>query len=478
LRINGNGTYLYGVNRHDFNPVRGKALTREDLLHDVIQIKQFNFNCIRTAHYPNDPCFYDLCDEYGILVMDEANLETHGTGGLLSNNPAWTQAFMERITRMVERDKNHPCVIIWSLGNEAGSGPNHAAMAGWVHDYDITRPIHYEPAQGSPHMEGYIAPGEPGYPEDHAHRTGNPVDQYYVDIISRFYPGIFTPDLLLSQNNDTRPVLFVEYSHSMGNSTGNMKEFWDIFRSRPRLIGGCIWDYRDQGLLKKDSAGTEYFAYGGDFGEERHDGNFCINGIVAPDGRPKAAMHECKRVFQPVECELADREKVILKITNRHSVRDLGGYSFNIELLENGKAVFGKEMDPPEIAAGSSHLVSLKSILPGLKNGNEYLLNVGFRLKKELVWAPAGFTVASNQFAITGLSAPAPVERSFPGLKVFESEEKISVKGNDFQMDFSRLNGTLVSWVWKNMELVKTPLLPHFTRPLTDNDRRGWNYSL
>jgi beta-galactosidase len=474
LLINGKVTCLYGVNRHDFDPVKGKALSKNDILRDVRQIRQFNFNCIRTAHYPNDPCLYDLCDEYGILVIDEANLETHGTGGLLSNNAMWTHAFMERVTRMVERDKNHPCVIIWSLGNEAGSGPNHAAMAGWVHDFDITRPVHYEPAQGSPQLEGYIAPGDPGYPADHAHRLQNPLDQYYVDIVSRFYPGIFTPQLLLDQKADNRPILFVEYAHSMGNSTGNLKEFWDIFRANPRLIGGCIWDYKDQGLQKTDSAGNLFYAYGGDFGEKLHDGNFCINGIVAPDGRPKAAMYECKRVFQPVECELADRENVIVKITNRHSVRDLGGYSFYVELLENGKAVFGKEMDPPEIAPGSSQLISLKSILPGLKNGKEYLLNVGFRLKNELVWAPTGFTVASNQFAITGLSAPTPVERSFPGLKLFESEEKISVIGNDFQIDFSRLNGTLVSWVWKNMELVKTPLLPHFTRPLTDNDRRGW----
>jgi beta-galactosidase len=192
LLINGKETYLYGVNRHDFDPVKGKALSREDILKDVRQIKQFNFNCIRTSHYPNDPYFYDLCDEYGILVIDEANLETHGTGGLLSNNPEWTHAFMERATRMVERDKNHPGIIIWSLGNESGSGPNHAAMAAWIHDYDITRPVLYEPAQGSPGKEGYIAPGEPGYPKDHSHRIQNPVDQYYL------HPGSFWPRKLIS----------------------------------------------------------------------------------------------------------------------------------------------------------------------------------------------------------------------------------------------------------------------------------------
>src|SRR5690606_32577647 len=248
LLINGKVTYLYGVNRHDAHPEKGKALSREDIRKDLQLIKQFNFNAIRTSHYPNDPYLYDLCDEYGIFVMDEANYETHGLGGKLSNDPQWTHAFMERTSRMVMRDKNHPSIIIWSLGNEAGRGPNNAAMAAWIHDFDITRPVHYEPAMGSPREEGYIDPSDPRYlkPNDHAHRLGNPRDQYYVDIISRFYPGIFTPELLLNQQNgDKRPILFVEYAHSMGNSTGNMKEFWDIFRSHPRLIGGFIWEFKD-----------------------------------------------------------------------------------------------------------------------------------------------------------------------------------------------------------------------------------------
>ena len=247
LLINGEVTYLYGVNRHDHDPVKGKALSREDILKDVSTIKQFNFNCIRTSHYPNDPYFYDLCDQMGILVIDEANHETHGLGGKLSNDPLWNHAFMERSIRMVERDKNHPSVIFWSLGNEAGRGPNHAAMAEWIHDFDITRPVHYEPAQGNHRVEGYVPPGSPGYPKDHSHRIQVPVDQYYVDVISRFYPALFTLDLLQNQPGDSRPILFVEYAHSMGNSTGNMKEFWDEFRTRPRFIGGCIWDFKDQG---------------------------------------------------------------------------------------------------------------------------------------------------------------------------------------------------------------------------------------
>ena len=186
LLINGKETYLYGINRPDHHPVKGKALSREDILQDVKTIKQFSFNCIRTSHYPMDPYLYDLCDEYGILVIDEANLETHGLGGKLSNDPGWTAAYLERSSRMVMRDKNHPSIIIWSLGNESGRGPNHAAMSAWIHDFDITRPVHYEPAMGNPRLEGYMDPGNPAYlkPNDHSHRLQNPQDEPYIDVIS------------------------------------------------------------------------------------------------------------------------------------------------------------------------------------------------------------------------------------------------------------------------------------------------------
>ncbi|UOQ67995.1 hypothetical protein MUN86_09130 [Hymenobacter volaticus] len=241
LLLNGKQTYLYGVNRHDHHPTKGMAVTRDDIRQDVQTLKQFNFNCIRTSHYPNDPYFYDLCDEYGILVIDEANLETHGLGSKLSNDPAWTTAYQERSMRMALRDKNHPSIIFWSLGNESGRGPNHAAMAAWLHDFDITRPIHYEPAMGDPHVEGYIDPNDPAYPKNHAYRIQTPRDQAYVDMVSRMYPGLFTGELLAKQQNgDTRPIFFCEYAHSMGNATGNMKEFWDSWRATKRVIGAAF----------------------------------------------------------------------------------------------------------------------------------------------------------------------------------------------------------------------------------------------
>jgi beta-galactosidase len=474
LLINGKETYIYGINRHDHDPDKGKALSRVDIHRDVKQIKQFNFNCIRTSHYPNDPYFYDLCDEYGILVMDEANLETHGLGGKLSNDTRWTPAFLERATRMVLRDKNHPSVIIWSLGNESGRGPNHAAMSGWIHDYDITRPVHYEPAQGNPRAEGYIPPGSPGYPTQHAYRIQVPTDELYVDIVSRFYPGVFTPELLVSQPGDNRPILFVEYSHSMGNSTGNLKEFWDIFRSVPRLIGGCIWDYKDQGLTKTDESGEKYFAYGGDFGEKLHDSNFCINGIVASDGRPKSAIYECKRVFQPVWCEWQDSINGDIRILNRHSSASLDRYIATVELLRDGFPVKETEIGRLPLEAGNDTVISLQKMVANLSRKHEYLLNLKFSLADPHEWAPKGFVVAFNQLRVTPLPEPLKIKDKGTAVEVAESDSTYTVLSHNAAFMFSKKSGALVSWIFRGKQQLFSPVLPHYTRPLTDNDRKGW----
>lgn len=478
LLINGKVTYLYGVNRHDHDPVKGKALSREDIRRDVETIKRFNFNCIRTSHYPNDPYFYDLCDQYGIMVMDEANYETHGLGGKLSNDPQWTHAFMERTMRMVMRDKNHPSIIIWSLGNEAGRGPNNAAQAAWIHDFDITRPVHYEPAMGSHQLEGYIDPSDPRYPKtnDHSHRLQNPLDQYYVDIVSRFYPGIYTPDLLVNQKNgDNRPILFVEYSHSMGNSNGNMKEFWDIFRSRPRLIGGCIWEFKDHGIIKKDSLGNDMLAYGGDFGEKRHDGNFCIDGIAASDGRPKAAMYECKRVYQPVECSLTDAKSGLLRISNRHAVKSLDGYAVTLNIREDGNVIKTYQLPSFGLPAGKDTVISIRKYFPSMKAGKEYLADIHFSLSKDENWAPKGHEVASNQVALTPVSSGrVPYSRSYPTLSKTENDKDVVLSGKGFNVKISKENGALYSYEWNGAEQIFKPLLPCFTRPQTDNDKKGW----
>ncbi|WP_372772535.1 glycoside hydrolase family 2 TIM barrel-domain containing protein [Mangrovibacterium sp.] len=476
LLINGKVTYLYGINRHDHDPVKGKALSREDILKDVKQIKQFNFNCIRASHYPNDPYFYDLCDEYGILVIDEANFETHGLGGKLANEQKWLNAHLQRVVRMVERDKNHPSVIIWSLGNEAGSGPATAIMAAFCHDFDVTRPVHYEPAMGDHKVKGYIPPGHPNYPKDHSHRIQTPLDQSYINIVSRMYPALYTGPLLVSQDNgDNRPIFWCEYSHSMGNSTGNLKEWWDQIRSTPRMIGGCIWDYKDQGLLKTDENGTVFYGYGGDFGDTLlNDNNFCINGIVTSDGRPKGAMYEFKWVSQPVSCELLDTNGFKVKITNRHAVKNLSAYIPTLKFQEGGKVIKTVEQDPINLAAGKDTLINFKQYLPKMKPGAEYLATISFKLKEKTTWADAGYDVAFDQFALTGLSTESSKLKTKSEIQLEESADAFMVNGKNFKLEIDKTNGALSSYVWNGEEQLFAPLLPHFTRPLTDNDERGW----
>lgn len=477
LLINGKLTYLYGVNRPDHHPTKGKALSRADILQDITTIKQYNFNCVRLSHYPSDPYLLDLCDEFGIMVIDEANLETHGLGGKLSHDAQWTGAYIERISRMALRDKNHPSIIFWSLGNEAGSGPNHAAMAAWIHDFDITRPLHYEPAMGSRKEPGYIDPSDPRYlkANDHSHRIQNPLDQYYVDVVSRMYPALYTAPLLADQpNGDSRPIFFCEYAHAMGNSGGNIKDFWDQWRTTKRIIGGCIWEFKDQALLKKDSAGVEYYAYGGDFGEKYFD-NFTIKGIVNADGKPKGVMNECKRVFQPIESELVDAQKGLIKITNRSSVKNTSAYNVILLVKEDGLVMVAKELPPIELAAGKDSVINIAKYLPVMKTGSEYHAAIRFDLKQDEAWAGKGFDIASNQFQLK------KAERNFnmivpaTNLSYQETSNGINVKGTNFTLFFDKKSGGgLSSYKYKNAEQIFQPLLPHFTRPLTDNDKRGW----
>lgn len=477
LLINGKQTYIYGVNRPDHHPTKGKALSREDILQDVRTIKQFNFNTIRLSHYPSDPYLLDLCDEFGIMVIDEANLETHGLGGKLSNDPTWTGAYLERSCRMALRDKNHPSIIFWSLGNEAGSGPNHAAMAAWLHDFDITRPVHYEPAMGSPKQDGYIDVNDPRYPKanDHSHRIQNPLDQYYVDMVSRMYPAMYTAPLLVNQKNgDKRPIFFCEYAHAMGNSAGNIKDFWDQWTKTDRVIGGCIWEFKDQGLLKKDSAGVEYYAYGGDYGEKYFD-NFTIKGVVNADGKPKGAMYECKKVFQLLDAEWVNGAKGLMKISSRAAVINADAYIPSLVIKEDGNIVLNKTLPPIHLAAGQETTIDISPYMYVLKRSAEYYAEIHFTLAADESWAPKGFEVASSQLKLLD---PVPLRTGIMhgnmNINFTEDGENINIKGKDFSIQVSKANGALSSYIYKGKQQLLSPLLPHFTRPLTDNDKRGW----
>jgi beta-galactosidase len=460
LLVNGESVKLFGVNRHEHDPDHGRAVPVSRMIQDIKILKTHNINAVRTSHYPDDPTWYDLCDEYGIYLIDEANLETHGVGGLFSNIPAWNTAFVERAIRMVERDKNHPSVIMWSLGNESGCGPNHAAMAAWMHDYDPTRPVHYEGA------------------------VGRPVDPYYVDMQSRMYARIPQIIRMATRTDDDRPMVLCEYAHAMGNSVGNLKEYWDAIRSHKRLIGAFIWDWADQGLRKKSPDGKEFWAYGGDYGDNPNDGNFCCNGLVMPDRKPNPSLYEVKKVYQRIHVKLADAPKDISRVPvirydrvksrkftvyNEYDFLNLSFATAMWELSADGKVVEQGTLPKLSVAPGETVTVTVPFEEPTLTPGAEYWLKVSFLLAEDTAWAKRGHVLAWDQFRIPFHTPRA--QRVFslaPALN--ETAEKITVAGQGFELEFSKQSGALESYVYNGTQLVAAPLVPNFWRVPIDND--------
>jgi len=450
LFVNGKSIKLFGVNRHEHDPDHGRAIPVKRMIQDIKLLKTHNINAVRTSHYPDDPTWYDLCDEYGIYLIDEANLETHGVGGFFSNDPAWNTAFMERAIRMVERDKNHPSVIFWSLGNESGCGPNHSAMAAWIHYNDLTRPVHYEGAAARPH------------------------DPYYVDMISRMYARIPEIIRLATDPDDHRPMVLCEYAHAMGNSVGNLKEYWDAIRSHKRLIGGFIWDWSDQGLRKKSPDGKEFWAYGGDYGDNPNDGNFCCNGLVQPDRKCNPSILEVKKVYQQIHAMPVDILAGKFRILNEYGFLNLDFTDVRWELAIDGHVVQKGGLPKLSIAPGAEGNVQIPFKKPNLDPGSECWLKIIFTLASDTSWAERGYIVAWDQFKLPVDAPPAPVVEigSMPSLtlKVQEGGRKIAVSGKDFEMAFGKKTGALESFVFKGRQLITSPLVPNFWRVPIDND--------
>ncbi len=448
LFVNGRSIKLFGVNRHEHDPDHGRAIPVSRMLQDIKLLKQHNINAVRTSHYPDDPTWYDLCDQYGIYLIDEANLESHGLGGYFSNVPEWNTAFMQRAIRMVERDKNHPSVIFWSLGNESGCGPNHAAMAGWIKDYDPTRPIHYEGA------------------------VGRPKDPYYVDVISRMYARIPEIVRIATDAVDERPMVLCEYAHAMGNSVGNLKEYWDAIRSHKRLIGGFIWDWADQGLRKKAADGTEFWAYGGDYGDQPNDGNFCCNGLVQPDRKPNPSLYEVKKVYQRIHVTSADVLTRKFRVRNEYDFLNLNVADVSWELTTDGRVVQDGKLPRLSIAPGTEGDIEVPFQSPNPEPGEECWLKISFALADEASWAERGHILAWDQFWVP-ISAPQPLvteTSTMPALTLKETAQKISVAGKGFEVTFGKDSGALESFVFNGRQLVASPLVPNFWRVPIDND--------
>lgn len=452
--VNGEPVHLRGVNRHDHDQHDGKVVTREDMVEDIKTMKRFNINAARSAHYPNNPEWYRLADRYGLYIIDEANLETHQLGGELSNDPAWATSFMQRAVRMVERTKNHPSIVMWSLGNEAGSGPNHAAMAEWIHFADPTRPVHYEGAQ------------------DFKIEGRGTTDPPYVDVMSRMYATPSQLRDLAERENDNRPIMLCEYAHSMGNSTGNLQEYWEVIRDQERVFGAFIWDWIDQGLVKTAPSGEEYWAYGGDFGDHPNDGNFNINGVVFPDRSAQPALWEVKKVYQPVRIQPVDRRSGALRVTNRSSFTNLRQYEVTWTLAENGTAIQEGTLEDVDVAPGAVDTVTVPFDQPTLERGADYRLMVRFRLAEATQWADAGHTVGWEQMHIP-FDVPSQESRppkQFQEVRLSEDSDQIRVQGDGFSVTVGRESGAIESMVYEGEELIAEPLTPNYWRAETDND--------
>ncbi|MGC4075075.1 MAG: glycoside hydrolase family 2 TIM barrel-domain containing protein [Nibricoccus sp.] len=462
MLVNGQPVRLRGVCRTEHDPEEGRAVSYKRMVEDVVLMKQANINAVRTAHYPNDPRWYDLCDYYGLYVIDEADIETHGVRGELASDPRWHGAFLDRAIRMAERDKNHPSIIMWSMGNEAGYGPNFAAISAWLHDFDPTRPVHYEGAQGKP------------------------TDPKTVDIISRFYPRLMEPYLeanpdvespenarwerlleIASDPVDDRPVLTSEYAHAMGNSLGNFKEYWDEIYWHPRLLGGFIWEWVDQGLTKTAPDGTQFTAYGGDFGDKPNHGNFSIKGLVFADRTPQPKYWEVKKVYQPALIEPRDMTtgKTSVRITNRNHHINLSAFEARWYVHCDGEIVQEGKLPALDIRPGADPEVSIPvAAIINPRPGADYWLRVSLHTKEKSAWAPAGHEIAWEQFQLTvppaadtAAAKPAPSSGRKAPLTLIETSDAVTIEGKIFSVQFSRTTGTLSSLDYGTGELLAPP---------------------
>jgi beta-galactosidase len=447
LLVNGQPVVFTGVNRHEFDHVRGKSVTEEQMQTDIRLMKQCNINAVRTSHYPNMTRWYELCDEFGLYVVDEANIETHGTQpwDRLAKDPAWSAAFLERGMRMVQRDKNHPCVIFWSLGNESGYGPAHDAMSAWIHAYDPSRLVHYESCgQGKA-----------------------------TDVLCPMYWSVDGILRLANDPKETRPVIMCEYAHAMGNSTGNLHVYWDAIWSHPRLQGGFVWDWADQGILVSAKDGRKYWAYGGDFGDQPNDGAFCNNGIVFPDRALHPGYHECAKVWQKIHTTAVDPSKGEFKIKNRNFFTDLSSISATWRLLSDGVEIEKGNLPLPSIEPQKEAVVTVPFKRDKIESGAEGHLEICYALNADTPWAKKGHVVAREQFVLPRKPQISIARPKLPDVSVQSSSPKLEITAGEKRFVFDMTSGALVSLSSNGLERLASPLQHQFYRAVTDNDSGG-----
>jgi beta-galactosidase len=390
LLINGATVLLRGVNRHDFDQHTGRVIAPESIRADIVAMKQFGFNAIRTSHYPNDPAFLELTDELGMYVIAEADIESHAFIDTLCHDPRYLAAWVERGARMVRRDKNHASVIVWSLGNESGHGPNEDAEAGYIRRYDPSRPLHYE---GAIRWDWFS-------------------DQKVSDLTCPMYPPISAIVSHARSGRQLHPLIMCEYSHAMGNSNGTLAEYWDAIETTDGLQGGFIWEWWDHGLVQTLPDGTRRWAYGGDFGDTPNDGNFCLDGLVWPDRTPKPVLFEHRQIAAPVRVTGSPEtaRTGVVALVNRQYFTDLSWLAASWEVAADGEVLSGGELPLPAVAPAATVAVTLPGWVPPAVDGRETWLTIRFRAAAALPWAPEGFEVCWAQVALGERVETRPVE--------------------------------------------------------------------
>ena len=465
LLVNGKRVLIKGVNRHDHHDSKGKALDRETMRLDAVTMKRFNFNAVRASHYPNDPYWLDLCDALGLYLIDEANLESHAYYQQVGRDRRYGAAFLERAVRMVERDKNHPSVILWSLGNETGYSQSHDAMAGWIRGYDPSRPLHFEP--------GIWVKGVEKQP------TGKIYDFGYrvTDIVCPMYPPIvsiveWAADKL--HPDRTRPLIMCEYSHAMGNSNGSLGDYWDAFEKFPGLQGGFIWEWIDHGLKQKTKDGQEYWAYGGDFGDQPNDVNFVCDGLVWPDRTPHPGIYEFKYLAQPAKVIGFDAGTGVLKIKNRQDFATLAWIRGEWELKVGGIKVANGKLPVLRTPPQTVEPIGLKVPPVKVETGQEAFLNFRFYAATTTGWCKAGHEVGWDQVAIpvkTGKTARSKTTgRSGKPLTLNERNGIFTVGNDAFHLVVSRDAGLIEAWRWGEHDILTSGPKLQIWRGPTDND--------
>lgn len=450
--VNGVAIKFKGVNRHDYSPQNGRVVSREEIEKDIILMKQFNINAIRTSHYPNSYYLYDLCDEYGMYLIAETDLECHGfelTGDYkwITDDPSWELAYVSRMTRMIERDKNHPAIIFWSLGNESAFGCNFRKMTDVAHEMDPTRLVHYE----------------------------GDFDVESADVYSTMYTWIENPkkpylmkDII---EKSKKPHIHCEYCHAMGNGPGNLKDYQDLVYAHDKLQGGFVWEWFDHGIESFTESGEKYYRYGGDFGDDPSNKDFCIDGLIMPDRTPSPGLYEYKKVIEPITTTAVDIQKGIINLLSRYDFANLDGFNLVYKVMEDDVILQTGFMAVPSIEARANKDITLPYDLSAIKvkPGAHYYVNISYQLREDTNYASSGHELATAQFELP-LYKEGIVVRPEGILNVEKEHTTLHVKGANFSLDFNLVNGNLMNIVRDGMQVLsKGPRLTLWRAPISND---------